>query len=181
MAKFRGTKSLEFIDNQQLEGNIFELLDGAINALCHRRYDDYREGLQLGIYDDRVEICNPGRFPAGVTPENIKTLHASKPRNLHIAQVMYKAAYLEGWGTGITRMIDVCKAHNLPEPAYEIWADGTIALKELTDIQRVIIDNVLKDANVTIAQLAENLDVDERTIRRDITTLQKSGILHREG
>lgn len=162
MAKFRGTKSLEFIDNQQLEGNIFELLDGAmafcfkhlnlggkvvglkrqeelevpyealregvINALCHRRYDDYREGLQLGIYDDRVEICNPGRFPAGVTPENIKTLHASKPRNLHIAQVMYKAAYLEGWGTGITRMIDVCKAHNLPEPAYEIWADGTIAL-----------------------------------------------------
>ena len=54
-------------------------------------------------------------------------------------------------------------------------------LKELTDRQRVIIDNVLKDANVTIAQLAENLDVDERTIRRDITTLQKSGILHREG
>lgn len=29
---------------------------------------------------------------------------------------MYKAAYLEGWGTGITRMIDACKAHNLPEP-----------------------------------------------------------------
>lgn len=54
-------------------------------------------------------------------------------------------------------------------------------LKELADRQRVIIDNVLKDANVTIAQLAENLDVDERTIRRDITTLQKSGILHREG
>lgn len=99
-----------------------------INALCHRRYDDYREGLQLGIYDDRVEICNPGRFPAGVTPENIKVLHSSKPRNLHIAQVLYKAAYLEGWGTGITRMIDVCKAHNLPEPTYEIWVDGTIVL-----------------------------------------------------
>ena len=54
-------------------------------------------------------------------------------------------------------------------------------LKELTDRQRVIIDNVLKDANVTIAQLAANLDVDERTVRRDITTLQKAGILHREG
>lgn len=41
---------------------------------------------------------------------------------------MYKASYLEGWGTGITRMINVCKAHNLPEPSYEIWADGTIVL-----------------------------------------------------
>lgn len=25
-------------------------------------------------------------------------------------------------------MIDVCKAHNLPEPFYQIWADGTIVL-----------------------------------------------------
>lgn len=41
---------------------------------------------------------------------------------------MYKASYLEGWGTGITRMINVCKAHNLPEPSYEIWTDGTIVL-----------------------------------------------------
>lgn len=35
MAKFRRTKSLEFIDNQQLEGNIFELLDGAM-AFCFK-------------------------------------------------------------------------------------------------------------------------------------------------
>ena len=59
---------------------------------------------------------------------NSWTTNSSKPRNLHIAQVMYKAAYLEGWGTGIKRMIDVCKAHNLPEPFYQIWADGTIVL-----------------------------------------------------
>ena len=44
-----------------------------------------------------------------------------------------------------------------------------------------IINNVLKDANVTIAQLAADINVDERTIRRDLTTLQKAGILHREG
>ena len=43
------------------------------------------------------------------------------------------------------------------------------------------IRNVLKEASITIAQLAENLNVDERTIGRDITTLQKAGILHREG
>ena len=66
------------------------------------------------------------------------------------------------------------------------WTDFTDVtiynvLKKLTDRQHVIIDNFLKDANVTIAQLAENLDVDERTIRRDITSLQKAGILYREG
>lgn len=61
----------------------------------------------------------------------------------------------------------------------EVYAQNV--LKELTDRQRVIINNILKDANITIAQLSANLDVDERTIRRDITTLQKAGILHREG
>lgn len=52
-------------------------------------------------------------------------------------------------------------------------------LKELTDRQRVIIDNVLKDTNVTIAQLAA--DINERTIRRDFMALQRAGILHRDG
>ena len=235
MAKFKGMDSIEFLDNQQLKGNIFEQLDGAmafcfkhlnlsgkvvglkreeeleipyealregvINALCHRRYDDYREGLQLGIYEDRVEICNPGRFPTGVTPENIKTLHSSKPRNLHIAQVMYKAAYLEGWGTGIKRMIDVCKAHNLPEPFYQIWADGTIVLtflrpktakngeefgeenqyQELTERQRIIIRSIFSNGECTAKSLAKSLAMSERTVQREISFLRNNGYITKEG
>lgn len=162
MARFRGKDKLVFIDNKQVEGNFFELLDAGvafcfkhlnlhgeviglqreehldipyealrealINALCHRSYDSISTSVSLAIYDDRIEIGNPGRFPVGITPENIKQMHASKPFNPLIASVLYKTTWLESWGSGIQRMIDACKAQNVPEPYYKLLVDGTIVM-----------------------------------------------------
>lgn len=173
---------------------VIDTLKNEIAGLNRRR-------TSLLKYEDRVEICNPGRFPTGVTPENIKTLHSSKPRNLHIAQVMYKAAYLEGWGTGIKRMIDVCKAHNLPEPFYQIWADGTIVLtflrpktakngeefgeenqyQELTERQRIIIRSIFSNGECTAKSLAKSLAMSERTVQREISFLRNNGYITKEG
>ena len=145
-----------------------------------------------------MEIENPGIFKDPINPESIKDVHPSIPYNPTIAEVLFWSGYLENWGSGAKRIIDLCKEHGIPEPT---WTDnqGFISicffkskeayvrnvlkdvLKELSDRQRIIINNVLKDANITIAQLAVNLNVDERTIRRDLATLQKAGILHREG
>ena len=57
------------------------------------------------------------------------------------------------------------------------FTDVTIynVLKELTDKQRVIIDNVLKDANVTIAQLAADINVDERIILKGENVIKEQG------
>ena len=54
-------------------------------------------------------------------------------------------------------------------------------IKELTERQRIILDDVIKDTMITVSQLAKNCNVTERTIMRDIDALQKAGILHREG
>ena len=70
-----------------------------INALCHRSYDSISGSVSLAIYDDRVEIVNPGRFPNGITPDNIKTTHESKPYNPVMAGVLYRTAWLESWGS----------------------------------------------------------------------------------
>lgn len=94
----------------------------------------------------------------------------------------------------IKRIIDLCKEHGIPEPT---WVDnhGFISIcffkskeaflhnviKELTERQRFILDDVIKDTTITVSQLAKNSNVTERTIMRDIDTLQKAGILHREG
>ena len=156
MARFRGTGKNEFGDNQQAEGNFFDLLDAGmsflfkhlnlsgkivglrrmeqleipvealretlVNSLCHRRYDDPRASVSLAIYDDRLEIVNPGCFTNGLTPENIKDSHESFPFNHLIAQVLYLSTYLESWGSGVRRMIDLCHEQGLPEPEYQ--SDG---------------------------------------------------------
>ena len=183
---------------EELEIPAGALREAYINALCHCMWERDNVTIGIAIYDDRVEIENPGIFRDPINPESIKKAHPSVPYNPTIAEVLYRSGYLENWGSGAKRIVDLCKEHGLPEP---VWSDnqGFISicffksnedlvrnvlkdvLKELTDRQRVIINNVLKDDTVTIAQLATSIGVDERTVRRDITTLQKKGVLSREG
>lgn len=95
-------------------------------------------------------------------------------------------------------MIDVCKAHNLPEPVYQIWADGTIVLtfqrpktakvgetngnwESLTERQISIIQCLQKNGNHTSRTLSALLDISQRTVEREISFLRKSGFIDKEG
>jgi predicted HTH transcriptional regulator len=71
-------------------------------------------------YTYRVEIENPGRLPFDLTPETIKSAHASYPYNPLIAEVLFKSSFLESWGSGVGRMVDACRAQGVPEPEYEV-------------------------------------------------------------
>ena len=106
------------VREEHLEIPVEALREALTNAFCHRRYDDPRTSVSLAIFDDRVEITNPGRLPAPLTPETIKEPHGSFPYNLRIAQVLYLSTYLEGWGTGVRRMMDICNKQGLPTPTY---------------------------------------------------------------
>lgn len=236
MARFKGTDKMEFIDNKQVEGNFFELLDAGvafcfkhlnlhgkvvglqreehldipyealrealINALCHRSYDSISTSVSLAIYDDRVEIGNPGRFPVGITPDNIKEMHASRPFNPLIASVLYKTTWLESWGSGIQRMIEACKAQNVPEPFYKLLADGTIVMVfpmpnipnadfgtdfgigfgtgceiQLTERQRVILSKLLINGNETAKSISVQFGITQRSIETDLSFLHKNGFI----
>ena len=152
MARFRGIDKKEFIDNQRIEGNLFELLEAGmafffkhlsmngkivglvreehleipaealrealINALCHRQYEKYNLTIGLAIYDDRIEIENPGQLPPQLTTESIKQPHFSYPYNPLIADVLFKTSFLENWGTGASRILDACRLQGVPEPVW---------------------------------------------------------------
>ena len=104
---------------EELEIPYVALREALTNALCHRTYDALGTTVGIAIYDDRVEIENPGNFPANLTAETIKHPHDSYPRNPLIANVLYLSTYLEKWGSGVARIIEVCKQQNIPEPTYE--------------------------------------------------------------
>ncbi|MCM1041819.1 MAG: putative DNA binding domain-containing protein [Bacteroides sp.] len=97
--------------------------EAVINALCHRSYRDPGGSVGMAIYDNRVEIENPGSFPAGWDMERIKKEHASKPNNPLIADTLYVRKILESWGRGINLMMEECEKANLPEPEYRIHTD----------------------------------------------------------
>ncbi|MBQ6210051.1 MAG: hypothetical protein IJK42_09815 [Prevotella sp.] len=103
---------------EHLEIPLEALRDALTNALCHRRYDDPRATVSLAIFDDRLEITNPGCLPVPLTPETIKQPHGSYPYNIRIAQVLYLSTNLERWGTGVGRMVERCREQGVPEPEY---------------------------------------------------------------
>ena len=50
--------------------------------------------------------------------------HSSKPRNRLIAQMFYDMGMIEKYGSGTGRVINACKAANLPEPDFANFSGG---------------------------------------------------------
>ena len=101
------------------------LREALINSLCHRQWEKYNLTNSIAIYDDRIEIANPGIFPPQITPETIKEPHESYPYNLKIAEALYKSTYLESWGSGAKRIIDACREQGVEEPVWQ-WIGGFV-------------------------------------------------------
>ncbi len=93
--------------------------EAIINAIIHRDYNDY-SWVEVRIYDDKIWINNPGKLLPPLTIEDLKIPnHQTKPRNPLIAKVFYFAGLIESWGTGTSKIINLCKEAGLPEPVFE--------------------------------------------------------------
>lgn len=61
-----------------------------------------------------------GSFPVELTPTTILLPHSSYPHNPLIAHVLYQTTYLDKWGTGVERIVQLCNNANIPTPFYTI-------------------------------------------------------------
>lgn len=100
------------------------LREAIVNAIAHRDYADYRGCIQISIFDNRVEIWNPGSLPPGWTVDNLKKPHSSKPQNPIIANVLFLRGLIERWRRGTQNMIEECLNAGLPEPIYKQHSGG---------------------------------------------------------
>jgi predicted HTH transcriptional regulator len=84
----------------------------------HADYSQIGAPLRVAIYDDRIEIENPGILLPGMTVEDVKQ-GVSKIRNRVIARVFRELDLIEQWGSGFRRILDEAEEQNLPEPRIE--------------------------------------------------------------
>ena len=87
------------------------------NSLAHRDYYSAAE-IQLSIFDDRIEMWNPGELPKPLTVKDLKKAHQSIPRNKLIADLLFMVKYIEKWGTGTNRIMEEMLKNKLPEPNF---------------------------------------------------------------
>jgi ATP-dependent DNA helicase RecG len=115
--------------------------------------------VQMRVYDDKLNIWNEGLLPDGMDLESLKHHHISRPRNPLIADVCFKAGYIDSWGRGTLKIYEACKEAGLPEPEITNLDGGilvTVFKKEtssLNDQASTIAGSQVNDLEKSIEQV----------------------------
>lgn len=173
---------------EQLEYPEPALREAILNSIVHKDYTG--AFIQLSVYDDKLILWNPGSLPEELSIEELKSKHPSRPRNKNIAEIFFKAGYIEAWGRGITKIIDTCKAAGLPEPIIENLAGGIqITLQKdiytedylnrlsLNERQVQAVLFAKREKKINNKKYQQLFDVSRITATRDLSDLVGRGIL----
>jgi ATP-dependent DNA helicase RecG len=93
------------------------------NALAHRDYSIEGKGVEIFIYDDRLEIRSPGGLLSSISIDDLrggKRTHQS--RNVYIARVLRELGYMREMGEGMLRIFLTMRDLDLVPP--ELIADA---------------------------------------------------------
>ncbi len=104
--RFEGMRRIEKLEVP--EEALREIL---YNAIAHKDY--MGAPIQMRVWDDRVEIWNEGGLPEGYTPATLLAQHSSRPRNKNIANVFFKAGFIDAWGRGYKKILEGFEAAGL--------------------------------------------------------------------
>jgi len=88
------------------------------NALIHTDYSVSGSQTQVAIFDDRIEITNPGALPFGLNMEDALQ-GVSQLRNRVIGRCFRELELIELWGSGLKRMISQCQKSGIAIPKFE--------------------------------------------------------------
>jgi len=140
------------------------------NSLAHRDYLSNAE-IQLSVYDDRIEVWNPGELPKPLTPQDLKKKHKSIPRNKLLADKLFLIKYIEQWGRGTNRVMEEMEANNLPEPEFQNLSGGFevtligpgISFEQEIEKQKLHVLEINERQRQAMEYLKENEAISRRT------------------
>lgn len=162
-------------------------LEGVVNAAVHRSYSLAGDHIRVEIFDDRIEIASPGRFPGLVDLRD--PLSATRfARNPRIARVCADLHFGQELGEGIRRMFEEMRQAGLEDPIYtETSASVTLTLSaepvdrellaRLPDETRLITAALRSADRLSTGEIAETLGVTRPTAARRLQALQEAGLV----
>jgi ATP-dependent DNA helicase RecG len=161
-----------------------------VNAVVHADYSQRGGPIRVAMFDNRLEIENPGLLPSGMTVEDMST-GVSRVRNRVIARVFKELGYIEQWGSGIGRMLDALDAAGLPRPLFEelggrfrvtLWT-GESAFPDISDDERLLLAALKKTGStgMSTGELTEILGRSVRTTRTRMMRLVELGLVFQIG
>ena len=177
--------------------------EAIINALSHRDYYEQGATTNIEMFDDRVEVSNPGGLLLGVVKDFGKK---SMSRNPLIFGLFTRMHLVERVASGVPRMREAMKAANLSEPIFRtegmftvvferpekrIEENGTVngIVNTEDDIVNDIVNGTKEDVlnimkqqeGLSASELAQKINKSLRTTMRYIDTLKRAGLIEFRG
>ncbi len=175
------------------------LREAIINAVCHRDYFDRGSNVLIEVFDDRVEISNPGGLPSGLKPSDFGNL--SVARNPLIASLLHRIDYIEKVGTGISRIkqavdenektsvefsydgrfsvifrkLDISSEMELGEKLGDGWEKNSEKSSEK------ILEAIKENPTITREELSQIADLSIRGVEWNLAKLKDEGKIKRIG
>ena len=167
-----------------------------VNALAHRDYYDKGARITVELFNDRLEVVNPGGLVSSIPPEKFGTI--SRSRNPLVFGLMERIRMVEYIGSGVMRIRKAMKDAALPQPDFGLKGTFSISLMKQfgfdTESEPIVVKNdglsdiqnralgLIKDNNaITSAELGEALSVTFRQAKRIFKQLKDAGYIEREG
>ena len=162
--------------------------EAVINAVAHADYAQRGAPIRISIFDDRLEIENPGLLPFGLTVADLE--HGiSKLRNRVIGRVFHALGLIEQWGSGIQRMTAACRDAGLADPRLEEIATrfrvtiftSRVNRPTLDDTDQAIVDGLSDGEGKLTSEIAAVIGLTSRATRTRLARLVGNGLVREVG
>ena len=187
LLSFRTSKSFQRDD--KFEYPLEALREAIINALIHRNYQKHSD-VRVFIFDNRVEVINPGTFPEGVSPD--APVH--EPVNPILSQFMYDVGFIERYGSGIRMMKRLSEEWGNKAPRYELHPLETKIIfdspiqestfieiddisEQLNERQKKALFHVEKNGQIATKEYVEINRVSRRVAYEELRDMTDKGLL----
>jgi len=178
------------LKNTKLTGKMLipaeALREAVINAVIHRKYS-IPGAIKIALYDDRLEIFNPGNFPGLIDINNLGD-GTTYLRNPVIAKIARKIGQMEQLGTGISLIRASCKKAGLKLPTFIEGADSVkIIFYFIPDLgcgdsdEDQIFELFTKYESVSIGEIVNLFKISRNTATRKLNNLLAKNKIKRVG
>jgi predicted HTH transcriptional regulator len=162
--------------------------EAVVNAVAHADYAQRGAPIRIAMFDDRLEVENPGLLPFGLTIDDLPR-GISKLRNRVIGRVFHTLGLIEQWGSGIQRMTAACQDVGLSPPRLEeigtrfrvTLSTERVGAPVLDETDRAILDTLEGGEGRLTHQIATAIGLTSRATRSRLVRLIGRGFVREVG
>jgi ATP-dependent DNA helicase RecG len=158
--------------------------EAVTNAIVHTDYSIKGASIHVAIFDDRIEITNPGCLPFGLNMEAALS-GVSQLRNRIIGRIFRELNLIEQWGSGLGRMNAICAQNGIVAPKFEELGNffritlyhGVSKKIDLEDWHKPIVDYLKKHKKISPKKAQILWSVTPRTTSSRLKKMCSQGLL----